>query len=80
MDIPTKVRIKHGLEKMPKAMPLAVLLVEEATRQRATLGEFKLAVDIAITILTEQMDPDLLFMNCFKSEIEAAFEEVGQIR
>ena len=77
MDIPTEVRIKLGLEKMPKAKPLAVLLVEEATRQGATLGEFKLAVDIAVTILTEQMDPGLLFMNCYYGKVKAAIEEVG---
>ena len=76
MDLVTKVSIKSGLEKMPKAKPLAVLFVEEAVRQGATLGDFKLAVEIATTILTKAMNPDLLFLDGFQSEIETAFESI----
>ena len=76
MDLLTKVHIKHGLGKMPKAKPLAEMLVEEAVRQGATLGEFKLAVEIASVILAKVMDPDLLLVDGFKGETEAAFKSI----
>lgn len=76
MDLPTKVYIEHGLKKMPKAKPLATLLVEEAVRQRATLGEFKLAVEIATTILKEQMNPDMLFIDGYEGDVEAIIKSL----
>ncbi len=76
MDLLTKGNIEHGLKKMPKAKLLAAELVEEAAREGATLGEFKLAVEIATAILEEQMNPDLLRVKSFKGEIEDAFASI----
>ena len=65
-----RVEVKHK----PKTKPLAEAFIAEAIRQGATLGEFKSAVSVAVSVLESVTNPDVLFVECYSGKVEAIFK------
>ena len=71
-----QIFLRVGVKHQPKAKPLAEAFIAEAIRQGATLGEFKSAVDVAVSALEGVMDPNGLFVEGYAGKVEAVFKSL----
>ena len=76
MDLCTKVELRYKMESHPKAKPLAERLIAEAVQQGATLGDFKVATELALEILKEEMNPNLVVLKGLEGRVSAALERI----
>lgn len=63
-------------ERLPKAKPLALTLVQAAAEQGACLEELKLACDMAINAYRKALDRSGIALTEFKSEAKTTIEGI----
>lgn len=76
MEITSMAMLRGAARQIPKAKPLAAALVAEAVRQGATLGEFRLAAELAVVAVEQAANPSLTLIKSVEGNTYAALKGI----